>query len=234
MILTLRAGIVLLLLLCFHPCMANPPRFEADTRQVPELQPWGKVAEALCEVWYPKIVGILKSNDRERPLPPVVPIIFEKDMDGVAYVAEDKMHIAAKWVTSHPGDFGMVIHELTHLVQRYPENKAGDAGWLVEGIADYVRGYHFEPNVTNPRINFKTAKYTDAYKTTAAFLRWTEKRYTPDLVARFQTELRAGKYRDYLFVKYTGKDVDTLWKEFAASGAEPASGAEVKKVSVRP
>ena len=211
-----------MLLVCVRPCLANPPRFEADTSQVPELQPWGRVAEALCTVWYPKIVAILKSNDTERPLPPVVKILFEKNMDGVAYVAGDEMHIAAKWVTSHPSDFGMVVHELTHLVQRYPENEAGNAGWLVEGIADYVRGHYFEPQVKTPRINFEKAKYTDAYKTAAAFLVWTESKYDPNLVAKFQTALRAGKYKDSLFKDYTGKDVETLWKEFAAASAPPA------------
>ena len=214
-----KLWVVLILFLCVRPGLANPPRFEADTSQVPELQPWGRVAEALCTVWYPKIVDILKSDDSERPLPPVVKILFEKDMDGVAYVADDKMHIAAKWVTAHPADFGMVVHELTHLVQRYPANEAGDAGWLVEGIADYVRGHYFEPLVKTPRINFEKAKYTDAYKTTAAFLVWTESKYDPHLVAKFQKALRAGKYKDALFKDDTGKDVETLWKEFAAASA---------------
>lgn len=194
------------------------PLFEADTSQVPELQPWGRAAEALCQVWYPKIVAALQSDDSEKPLPPVVKIVFEKDMKGVAHVAGVTMHIAAHWVKSHPNDFGMVIHELTHLVQRYPSY---EAGWLVEGIADYVRAKFFEPQLVPPRINFEKAKYTDAYKTTAAFLIWVEANYDKALVSRLHAALRNRKYADSLFKDYTGKDVTQLWTEFAQAQSTP-------------
>ncbi len=190
------------------------PRFEADTTQVPELQPWGRAAEALCETWYPKVVAILESNDAERPLAPVVRIIFEKDMKGVAYARGSEIHIAAHWVKSHPNDFGMVAHELTHLVQRYPRNRAG---WLVEGIADYVRLQHFEPALTRPKIDFTKAKHTDAYKTTAAFLIHLEERYGRGVVPKLHAALRAGRYTDELFQEITGKEIPALWADFAAA-----------------
>jgi hypothetical protein len=195
---------------------AAPPTFVADTSQVPALQPWGRVAEALCTIWYPRIVTILKANDRVRPLPKTVKIVFEKDMDGVAYVAGTEMHIAAHWVTSHPADFGMVVHELTHLVQRYP---SGDAGWLVEGIADYVRARHFEPQVPLPRIDFTRAKVTDAYKTTAAFLIWLEDTYGKGIVPALSNALREGTYTDERFKALTGKELPALWEAFAAASS---------------
>ena len=44
------------------------------------------------------------------------------------------MEFDAQWISDHPDDFGMVIHELIHVIQAYPA--AGDKpGWLVEGIA---------------------------------------------------------------------------------------------------
>lgn len=188
------------------------PQFEADTSQVPDLQPWGRAAEALCQVWYPRIVDLLQSDDSVRPLPPRVKITFEKDMKGVAYVTGTEMHIAADWVRAHPNDMGMVIHELTHLVQRY--DRAG-SGWLVEGIADYIRAKYFEPALATPRINFDKAKYTDSYKTTAAFLIWTEKKYGADLVPTLHSLLRERMYSDASFKEFTGKDVSQLWSEFA-------------------
>lgn len=63
------------------------------------------------------------------------------------------MHIAADWVKSQPNDFGMVVHELTHLVQRYPP---GSPGWLVEGIADYIRAKYFEPLIPLPAIVYRS------------------------------------------------------------------------------
>jgi hypothetical protein len=195
------------------------PQFEAEIGPVPDLQPWGRAAAALCDVWYPKIVAILKSDDSVRPLPPVVKLFFEKEMDGVAYSSGAEIHIAANWVRAHPNDFGMVIHELTHLVQRYPRNRV-PAGWLVEGIADYVRLGSFEPLIPRPRIDFTKAKYTDAYKTTAGFLLWLEGKYGADLVPKLNAALRAGTYTDALFKEATGKEVAVLWSDFAAAQAD--------------
>ena len=144
---------------------------------------------------------------------------FEKEMDGVAYSSGAEIHISANWVRSHPNDFGMVIHELTHLVQRYPRNRV-PAGWLVEGIADYVRLGYFEPLIPRPRIDFTKAKYTDAYKTTAGFLLWLEGKYGADLVPKLNAALRAGTYTDALFKEATGKEVAELWSDFAAAQAD--------------
>ena len=199
------------------------PRFEAAISEVPDLQPWGHAAEALCQVWYPKIVDILHSDDSVRPLPSVVKIYFEKDMRGVAYSSGGQIHISASWVRSHPNDFGMVIHELTHLVQRYPRNR-NPAGWLVEGIADYVRLGYFEPLIPRPPIDFTRAKYTDAYKTTASFLIWLEGKYGTDLVPKLNAALRDGSYSDDLFKKATGKEVAQLWSDFAAAAVARNTG----------
>ncbi len=211
------------------PPVATPPnvtpRFEADTSQVPELQPWGRAAEALCQVWYERMVRILDSDDSFRPLPPVVKLVFEKKMKipVPAYVLGPTMHIQADWVKKQPNDFGMVAHELVHLVQRYERN---DPGWVVEGMADYIRAKHFEPQVKTPRINFEKAKYTDAYKTTASFFIWLEEKYDAKLVPKLHAAMRARKYKDELFQEWTGKDLPTLWNEFALASAPPAPKVE--------
>lgn len=189
--------------------------FTADTSQVPQLQPWGRAAEAVCTVWYPRLVDILASDDTVG-FQPALRIVFEKEMKGVAYSGGSEIHIAAAWVEAHPHDVGMVVHELTHLVQRYPANHAG---WLVEGIADYVRQRHFEPDVPVPAIDFARARYTDAYKTTASFLIWIEAHGSPGIVPKLNRALREQTYSDGLFVESTGKTVQELWAAFArASG----------------
>ncbi len=205
------------------------PVFEADTSQVPELQPWGRAAEALCQMWYPKIVAALQSDDSSRPLPPVVKIVFEKDMKGVAHVAGVTMHIAAGWIKSHPNDFGMVIHELTHLVQRYPSY---EAVWLVEGIADYVRAKHFEPQLAPSRINFARAKHTDSYKTTAAFLMWVETNYDKALVPKLRRSSQQ-KIRGFIVQDYTGKDVTQLLWSSRKRNPRTASAARSATINTQ-
>lgn len=194
---------------------ARAVAFVADTTQVPQLQPWGRAAEALCAVWYPRLVDILASDDTAGFMP-VIRVVFEKDMKGIAHSGGNEIHIAASWVESHPHDFGMVVHELTHLVQRYPQN---GAGWLVEGIADYVRQRHFEPDVPVPAIDFSRARYTDAYKTSASFLIWIEANVDPKIVPKLNRALRGQTYADTLFAEAAGKTVQELWAAFArASG----------------
>jgi hypothetical protein len=189
-----------------------------DTSEVPELDAWGKHAKELCEQWYPKIVDLLPSEGFEPLLS--TRLLFKKDKGGVADTSRGTdISIAAKYVIGHTNDFGMVIHELTHVVQAYPGPKDGftKPGWLVEGIADNIRLFHFEPDVRRPRINPDKANYTDAYKTTAGFLDWVEKNYDKELVKKLSAALRQGEYQDSLWQKCTGKTVDELWKEFADS-----------------
>ncbi len=156
-------------------------------------------------------------DDSKRPALDKVTIYIEK-MDGVAYANGKDLHISAEWVKSRPNDYGMVIHELTHLVQRYPSY---EASWLVEGIADYVRNGYFEPAIALPTLNFEKAKYTDAYKTTATFLIWLDKNGQKGIVQKLSQSLVANTYSDATWKELTGKDVSSLWQEFAKATGTP-------------
>ncbi|WP_075162109.1 basic secretory protein-like protein [Chthonomonas calidirosea] len=181
-----------------------------DASEAPDLGPWLQQAKDLCEVWYPRIVKLLASPGF---VPPDHVTLRFRNMDGVAYTAGDVITISADYVRHHPDDLGMVIHELTHVVQSYPSS---NAGWLVEGIADYVRFFFYEPKAPRPYINIEKATYHDAYRTTAAFLAWATSKYDKHLVQQLNQALREGKFDISLFQKYTGRDVDTLWNEFIA------------------
>jgi hypothetical protein len=146
--------------------------------------------------------------------PDTVKLLFKKDMEGVAFTSGTTITIAADWVKKHPDDFGMVIHELTHVVQSYPEN---GASWLVEGIADHMRFFHFEPKTKlDPPRNAK-ASYRDGYQTTAQFLAWIERHHDKEIVRKLNAALRRGRYRDELFKRHTKRSLDQLWADFIAS-----------------
>lgn len=200
-------------LLCWFA--AAPPavtvRVTVDTSEVPEVADWGRDAKRLVERWHPRIVRLLPS-DGFRP-PTEVRLVFKKDMKGVAYASGRTITIAAGWIKAHPDDFGMVVHELTHVIQAY---RRGGPGWLVEGIADYVRFAHFEP-MTRIVVNPRRAKVTDGYRTTAKFLAWAESAHDRDLVREVNAALRAGRYREELFKVRTGKTLEQLWAAFLAA-----------------
>ena len=144
-------------------------------------------------------------------------LFFDPKMKGVAHAVRDRITISADFVRAHPDDFGMVIHELTHVVQSYP---AGGPGWLVEGIADYIRIVHFEPGAPRPKLT-RLASYKDAYKTAAMFLEWIEVKHKPGLVKELNAILRQGTYRDECWTELTGKSVADLWSEFVSQKSAP-------------
>ena len=184
---------------------------EVDTSEAPDVAPWAAKAKRTVEIWYPKISEYLQTDGFTPPAH--VKIVFKKDQKLVAGTSGREVKtiaISADWIRKHPEDIGMVVHELVHVIQCYPEPKPG---WLVEGIADYIRFAHFEP--TTPIRLSRKANYKDGYKTAAAFLVWIERKYDKKIVVELNRAMRNNEYRDELFEQFTGKKLDVLWREFA-------------------
>lgn len=178
-----------------------------DTDGAPDVRSWAEKAKALVEKWYPTVERAL----RTRGFKPTRSFkITFKEMEGIAYAGDDGIVVAAKWIREHSDDWGMIIHEMTHVIQRYPTY---DPSWLVEGIADYVRFFMFEPKV-KVNVNPDRSKYTDAYRTTAAFLDWIVRNRDPRFINRMNEALRMNKYHVSMWEKHTGKTIDALWTEY--------------------
>jgi hypothetical protein len=197
-----------------NPVKLAELRVTFDVSEVPEQKEWAEKAQKLVEDWHPKIEEILKTEGYTAPRE--VKLVFKKDMMGVAFASGKTITISGEWIKKRPDDFGMVAHELTHVIQSY-RGAPRNAGWVVEGIADYVRHYAYEPDVKMRKIDVKKAKYTDAYQTAAQFLRWIEKKYDKDFVLKLNRALREREYNVAMFEKSTGKNVDDLWVEFIST-----------------
>src|SRR5438445_7587186 len=111
---------VFALLLCLAGSALAEPAFKVtvDTSKAPECAAFAEKSKALGEEWYPKINAIL--FEKGHPLPATeITLIFEP-MKGVANTRKNVLRISAEWVTKKaPNDYGMVVHELTHVVQDY-------------------------------------------------------------------------------------------------------------------
>jgi hypothetical protein len=190
------------------------PKISIDVKEAPDLQAWAETARSLATSWFPQLCQLLATGDFKRPKS--LRFVFRAEQDAPAYCAGDEISFSAEWVRKHPDDLGMVIHELTHVVQAYPANK-NDVGWLVEGIADYTRWWRYEPEAPRTQIDFSKASYRDAYRTTAAWLAWTSQRYDLRLVPALDRNLRRAEDPMPTFVKFTGKTADLLWAEFRAA-----------------
>jgi hypothetical protein len=191
-----------------------------DATEMPQLADWvEKRLRPVCREWYPKIVEMLPSEGFKAPRHCTV--TFRKDMQGVAATGGTQVNCAGQWF-SHNLDgeaAGAVVHELVHVVQRYGRVRGGrpNPGWLVEGIADYIRWFLFEPESQRPRPDPARAKYTDSYRTTAAFLNYVVEHHDKDFVRKINAAMREGRYFPELWKEYSGKTVDELWAQYVAT-----------------
>jgi hypothetical protein len=149
---------------------------------------------------------------------------FQKDQNAPGYRTPEGLYVSTDWITKNPEDIGMIIHEMTHAIQDYRRVGQND-GWLVEGIADYIRYWRFEPEKPKRTISREKSSYRDGYNSTPSFLAWLLWKYDRRIVHQLDAALRAGTYKDDLFQKLTGKPVEDLWQEFL--GALPWAGVSV-------
>jgi hypothetical protein len=183
---------------------------EDSAKDVPNIEDWAKKAADLCREWHPKLEQYLATEGFTPPRK--VELVFRK-MEGVAFSSGNSIVISSDWITARPDDWGMVVHELVHVIQGY---RRGGPGWVTEGIADYIRHAQFEPDAPLRPFNPDRAKYTDAYQITAAFFIWLEKNKCPDLVPQLNKAMREGTYENAIFETTCGGDLDTLWDEYIA------------------
>jgi hypothetical protein len=193
---------------------AGQVQISIDTSETPELEDWVKTKlRPVLEEWYPRIVEQLPGPDFHAPT--MIRIKFFANMKGVADTAGTRVRCAAPWFKKNlDGEaVGAVVHELVHVVQQYHSGK--NPGWLVEGIADYIRWFEYEPVSKRPHVNPDRAKYTDSYRTTAAFLNFVVEHHDKELVRKLNDTMRQGHYSPEVWNQLTGKSAQELWDEFA-------------------
>ena len=182
-----------------------------DATKTPDLQPFADEVQKTADVWYPRLAAMMRPNDVT--LTRDVTIEFVDDDKGIAETGGDRIRFHAKWFREHGDDVGVAVHELTHVVQSY---KLGAPGWFTEGFADYTRWFQYEPADKRPTPDAK-AKYTDSYRTSAAFLNWVATTYGQDVLLKVDADCRNGAYADEKWSTYTNKSLADLGDAWRAS-----------------
>jgi hypothetical protein len=148
-----------------------------------------------------------------------------KPMDGVAYTAGTDVTANSTWLKREIGReaIGSLVHEAVHVAQQYGRGPQHPPGWLVEGMADYIRWFQYEPGSHGADVvwmrhlrNF-TPRYNDSYRVTANFLNWVTEKYDRNLVTELNAAARTGKYEPDIWKKLTGKTVEELGAEWKAA-----------------
>jgi hypothetical protein len=187
-----------------------PVEFVVDVSDAPEMKDWPDKVARLCERNYAMICDELKS-DGFRPRT-VVNLTLKKNYRGVAATGGGRITGSVSYFKQHEDDVGAMIHETVHVVQAY--RSPNNPGWLVEGIADYVRFFKFEPGKIG-KTNADRARYNGSYRVTAAFLNYVSEKYDPQLVNKLNKAMREGEYKEEIWkalTKQTVKELDEEWR----------------------
>jgi len=198
-----------------------------DTTETPDLTEW--VHQELARVvqtWYPKLVNMLPSDGYAAPTR--VSITFSADMQGVAAASGTRIRCAAAWFRRElQGEAkGAIVHELVHVAQNYGmarrtnPNRTRTPGWLVEGIADHIRWFLYEPQTRGAEItsrNISRARYDGNYRISANFLNWVTEAYDKNTVRTFNAAAREGRYDEAIWTELTGHTVQELGDAWKAS-----------------
>ncbi|MCX7799090.1 MAG: basic secretory family protein [Fimbriimonadales bacterium] len=183
---------------------------EIDVNRSPSSAVWAAQAKALAEEWYPELADLLRQSGWTPPRR--VTLRFEP-MEGVAGTAGDVIHISEDWIRRRPDDWGMVIHELVHVVQAY---RKPVPGWITEGIADGIRYGKFEPQRDSALHDPERSPYRDGYWSAGAFLTYLERLYDRRLFTRLNEVARRGEYSPEFWRRYGGRTLEQLWDEYRA------------------
>ena len=191
----------------------HPIEYTVDVSDAPEMKDWADKVARLCESWYPRLVDELPS-DRFQPTRRVR-LVLSNSYKGVAAAGGGRITGSVKYYQAHPDDLGSMIHETVHIVQNY--RGRGNPGWLVEGLADYIRFFEYEaPGAIGP-IRADRAHYNDSYRTSGRFLAYVKDKYAPTLIPELNRRMREGRYSDDVFKELTGKDLKELDDEWRAT-----------------
>lgn len=192
-----------------------PIEFVVDVTDAPELKEWTEKTARVCERQYPMICAELMS-DGFLPLT-VIRMTLKNDYAGVAAAGGGRITGSVKYFKGNPNDIGAMVHETVHCVQLY--RARNNPGWLVEGVADYLRFFKYEATKPKP-LAPERAKYDSSYRTTAAFLAFLTDKYDPHIVRKLNATIRDGKYKDEVWKELTGEPVEELGREWQKSLAK--------------
>ena len=214
-------------------------RFTLDASAAPDLLEWSETKlRPVVQEWYPKLVAMLPSDGFQAATN--ITLRFRNDMGGTpASAGGGRVNLNSAWFRRElqreaPGS---VVHELVHVVQDYGRARRGNPGasrtpgWLVEGIADYIRWFLYEPETKGAEIterNFARAKYDASYRVTGNFLNWVTATHDREIVRKLNAAAREGRYAEALWKEWTGRTLPELgedWRRACEARINAARGA---------
>jgi hypothetical protein len=200
--------------------------FTVDSTRSPDLREWfGNKAMPAVKEWYPKITALISVPGFPPPDKMTLRLQEGEIVPGnrgiPAFAAGGNIVVSSDFLRSEAGGeaIGCVIHEIVHVAQTShwgPQNHGRVPTWVVEGVADYVRWFLFEPESRGAVIQRpEDARYDASYRTTANFFDWVIRNHIKDLPRKLNATFSTG-YEASLWREWSGKPVQELaaaWKK---------------------
>jgi len=192
-----------------HPAASPPvPTILIDSDAYPSTRPYLEGGKPFLETWYPKIANIL-AYQRYAP-----PSTITLRADGIAASGKTCTggYVDAGGPIVHicPGvtgdNYGLIVHEATHLIQAYQKPTLAAAG---EGIASWAGNLAIGQDNTRPGPLFS---YYDDYEYGAYFFDWIANTYTkPNFIRDLNLVSHDGTYTSTWLQQYTGYTLGQLF-----------------------
>lgn len=195
--------------------------FTLDATAAPDLMAWAQTElKPVVQAWYPKLVAMLAS-DHFAPATNIT-LRFRNDMRGTpASAGGGRINMNSEWFRKELNREAR--GSMVHVVQNYGQARRANPeatrtpGWLVEGLADYIRWFLYEPETRGAEItarNLSRAKYDASYRITGNFLDWVVEHYDKDIVRKLNAAAREGKYSEQLWQDETHRTLQDLGQEW--------------------
>ncbi len=165
---------------------------------------------------------------------------IENEGYGIAHASGNVVHIHDEWLHNNPQDFDCLTHEFAHIMQSGWDGdycpSFGDDTYMIERFADYCRFlYAYKNGYHNDMCwSLQTMDSENTYYKSVRFWVWVDCTYSTadaDIMVRINQAVQkkiypqsdwepGGKAWDAIFegTNAKGKDLNTLWDEFVASG----------------
>jgi hypothetical protein len=180
----------------------------------PELQALLPRVHELAETIYPKLLDLTFGKGQSSPSRFSIEMVRGAHWKGYNGITRGKnIQLDADYLCRNPEDLDVIlVHEMAHVAQNYGR---GTPLYWGEGMADYAK---FKLGYTNYtyrcECSLERSHYMSGWACAGAFLSHVDSAYGQDVVLKLDDALRKGSYSDALFKSATGKDLESLWKEF--------------------
>ncbi|MEZ6037356.1 MAG: family 16 glycoside hydrolase [Planctomycetota bacterium] len=211
-------------------------RFEVrvDAAAAPALREWcdDELMPVLLQ-WYPRIVALLAADGDATPTQ--VDIRFAATGPAVAATENGRVTCNASWLADNLRGqaTGALVRELVRVAQHYDGGGDARPAWLMDGIADYVRWFVFEPKAGGGVDDMSDARHDTGGRVTASFLAWALRVHGKDLLAKLDATLRANDYGDATWHQLTGRSLAELDGDWRRSLIAPPGVAELSEAERR-